>query len=83
MEIKEIHYRMLQEESRRLGGDLFGVADLRQTQLATYDLDKDLLGQLPFGVAIGVRLADAVLEPDIALSTPLPAGQLSPGSDRP
>ena len=62
MEIREIHYRMLQEESRRMGGDLFGVADLTQTPLATYDLGKDLLGKLPFGVAIGVRLADAVLE---------------------
>jgi len=62
MEIREIHYRMLQEENRRMGGDLFGVADLTQTPLATYDLGKDLLGKLPFGVAIGVRLADAVLE---------------------
>lgn len=62
MEIREIHYRMLQEESRRLGGDLFGVADLTQTPLVTYDLDKDLLKKLPFGIAIGVRLADAVLE---------------------
>jgi epoxyqueuosine reductase len=62
MEIKEIHYRMLQEESRRLGGDLFGVADLLQTPLATCDLDEDLVGKLPFGIAIGVRLADAVLE---------------------
>jgi epoxyqueuosine reductase len=62
MEIEEIHYRMLQEESRRLGADLFGVADLAQTPLATYDLDEDLVGKLPFGIAIGVRLADAVLE---------------------
>ena len=62
MEIKEIHYRMLQEESRRLGGDLFGVADLTQPPLATYDLDEDLLKKLPFGISIGVRLADAVLE---------------------
>jgi len=62
MEIEEIHYRMLQEESRRLGADLFGVAGLAQTPLATYDLDKDLVGKLPFGIAIGVRLADAVLE---------------------
>jgi epoxyqueuosine reductase len=62
MEIREIHYRMLQEESRRLGGDIFGVADLSQMPIATYDLDKDLLKKLPFGIAIGVRLADAVLE---------------------
>lgn len=62
MEIREIHYRMLQEESRRWGGDLFGVAELTQTPLATYDLDKDLVEKLPFGIAIGVRLADAVLE---------------------
>jgi epoxyqueuosine reductase QueG len=65
MEIKEIHYRMLQEESRRLGGALFGVADLTQTPMVTYDLDEDLLKKLPFGISIGVRLADAVLE-DIA-----------------
>jgi epoxyqueuosine reductase len=62
MEIREIHYRMLQEESRRLGGDLFGVADLTQIPLATYDLDEEFVEKLPFGVAIGVRLADAVLE---------------------
>ncbi|OGP84559.1 MAG: hypothetical protein A2Z08_03840 [Deltaproteobacteria bacterium RBG_16_54_11] len=65
MEIKEIHYRMLREESRRLGGALFGVADLVQTPMVTYDLDEDLLKKLPFGISIGVRLADAVLE-DIA-----------------
>jgi epoxyqueuosine reductase len=62
MEIREIHYRMLQEESRRLGAALFGVADLIQQPLPTYDLDSDLAGKLPFGIAIGVRLADAVLE---------------------
>jgi epoxyqueuosine reductase len=62
MEITEIHYRMLQEEARRLGGDLFGVADLTQTPIVTYDLDEDLLGKLPFGISIGVRLADAILE---------------------
>ncbi len=62
MEIKEIHYRMLQEESRRLGGDLFGAADLSQTPIATHDLDEELLKKLPFGISIGVRLADAVLE---------------------
>jgi epoxyqueuosine reductase len=62
MEIREIHYRMLEEESRRLGATLFGVADLAQQPMATYDLDKDLVGELPYGIAIGVRLADAVLE---------------------
>jgi epoxyqueuosine reductase len=62
MEIEEIHYRMLQEESRRLGGDLFGVADLSQAPMVTYELDEDLVGKLPFGISIGVRLADAVLE---------------------
>jgi epoxyqueuosine reductase len=62
MEIREIHYRMLQEESRRMGGDIFGVADLSRTPMATCDLDKDLVRALPFGIAIGVRLADAVLE---------------------
>ena len=55
MEITEIHYRMLQEETRRLGGDLFGVADLTQTPIVTYDLDKDLLEKLPFGISIGVQ----------------------------
>jgi epoxyqueuosine reductase len=62
MEITEMNYRMLQEESRRLGGDLFGVADLSQTPMVTYELDEDLVGKLPFGISIGVRLADAVLE---------------------
>lgn len=62
MEITEMHYRMLREETRRLGGDLFGVADLAQTPIVTYDLDKDLLKKFSFGIAVGVRLADAVLE---------------------
>jgi epoxyqueuosine reductase QueG len=62
MEIKEIHYRMLQEEIRLLGGDLLGVADLIQTPMATYELDGDLLAKLPFGISIGIRLADAILE---------------------
>ena len=61
MEFAEIHYRMLQEESRRLGGDLFGVADLTRTPMVTYDLDDDLLKKLSCGISIGVRLADAVL----------------------
>jgi epoxyqueuosine reductase QueG len=62
MEIAEIHYRMLQEETRRLGGDLFGVADLTQTPLAIYQLDEDILTRLPFGISIGILLADTILE---------------------
>lgn len=62
MEVKESNYRRLEEESQRWGGDLFGVADLSQTPLATYDLNEILLKKLPLGISIGIRLADAVLE---------------------
>jgi epoxyqueuosine reductase QueG len=62
MEPKEIHYNRVKEESQRWGGDLFGVADLSQTRLATYDLDEKTLHDLPFGISIGIRLSDAVVE---------------------
>jgi epoxyqueuosine reductase QueG len=62
MEIREIHYRMLQEETRRLGAGIFGVADLSQTPLALHDLDEELLTKLPFGISIGLRLSDAVID---------------------
>ena len=38
------------------------VWKITQTPPATYDLDKELVRKLPFGIAIGVRLAEAVLE---------------------
>jgi epoxyqueuosine reductase len=59
---KDSHYQKLKEESRRWGGDLFGVADLSRIQLETYDLAEELLKALPFGISIGIRLSDAVLE---------------------
>ena len=62
MEAKELHYRRLKEESQRWGGNLFGVADLSQTELAICNLDEGLLQDLPFGISIGVRLSNAVLE---------------------
>lgn len=62
METQKLHYRRLKEESQRWGGDLFGVADLSQTALTTCNLDEGLLQDLLFGISIGVRLSDAVLE---------------------
>ncbi|RLB06528.1 MAG: hypothetical protein DRG50_05455 [Deltaproteobacteria bacterium] len=62
MEREELHYQRLKEESQKWGGDLFGVADLSEIHLATHDLDERLLKKLPFGISIGIRLADAVLE---------------------
>jgi epoxyqueuosine reductase len=62
VEPKEIHYVKLKEESHRWGGDLFGVADLTQTRLTTSGLDTKTLRELPFGISIGIRLSDAVLE---------------------
>jgi epoxyqueuosine reductase len=62
MELKDAHYHRLAQESRSWGGDLFGVADLTQTQLVACDLDEGLLKHLPFGISIGIRLSDAVLE---------------------
>jgi len=62
MEPKELHYRSIKEESQRWGGDLFGVADLSRTRVATCDLDEKTLSELPFGISIGVRLADAVMD---------------------
>jgi epoxyqueuosine reductase QueG len=62
MESKEIHYSRIKEESQRWGGNLFGVTDLSQTRLATCGLDEKILRELPFGISIGIRLSDAVLE---------------------
>ena len=62
MASNESDYGRLKEESERWGGDLWGVADLSQTYPVTYDLDEKLLGELPFGISIGIRLAEAVLD---------------------
>jgi epoxyqueuosine reductase len=62
MEPKKIHYNRIKEESQRWGGNLFGVADLSQARLATCGLDAKALMELPFGISIGIRLSDAVLE---------------------
>jgi epoxyqueuosine reductase len=71
MEPKISHYQKLKEESQRWGGVLFGVADLSQTQLETYDLPEGTLQELPFGISIGVRLADAVMDSIDDHPTPL------------
>jgi epoxyqueuosine reductase len=62
MKSKELHYGRIKEESQRWGGDLFGVADLSQTQLTTCGLGEKTLSELPFGISIGIRLSDVVLE---------------------
>jgi epoxyqueuosine reductase len=62
MEPREVYYGRIKEESQRWGGNLFGVADLSQTRLATCGLDEKALSKLPFGISIGIRLSDAVLE---------------------
>jgi ferredoxin len=62
MEPKKIHYDKIKEESHRWGGDLFGVADLTQTRLTTCGLGEKTLRELPFGISIGTRLSDTVLE---------------------
>jgi epoxyqueuosine reductase len=62
MELKEIRYGRIKEESQRWGGDLFGVADLSQARVATCDLGEKILDELLFGISIGIRLSDAVLE---------------------
>ena len=62
MEPKEIHYNRIKEESQSWGGNLFGVADLSQARLATCGLGEKTLSELPFGISIGIRLSDAVLE---------------------
>ena len=71
MEPKDSHYQKLKEESRRWGGDLFGAADLSQTPLETRDLTEGLLKDLSFGISIGVRLADAVMNSIDDHPTPL------------
>jgi epoxyqueuosine reductase len=68
---KDSHYQKLKEESQRWGGDLFGVADLSHINLETYDLAEGLLQALPFGISIGVRLADAVMDSIDDHPTPL------------
>jgi epoxyqueuosine reductase len=54
-----------------MGGDLFGVADLSHVKLETYDLDAGILKALPFGISIGVRLAEAVMDSIDDHPTPL------------
>jgi epoxyqueuosine reductase len=71
MELKDSHYQKLKEESQRWGGDLFGVADLSHIELETYDLSEGILQAFPFGISIGVRLADAVMDSIDDHPTPL------------
>ena len=62
MKPQEILYNRIKEESQRWGGDLFGVAELSQDRLATCSLAEKTVRELPFGISIGIRLSDAVLE---------------------
>lgn len=71
MKSKDSHYHKLKEESQRWGGTLFGVADLSHIELETYDLPEGILQALPFGISIGVRLADAVMDSIDDHPTPL------------
>lgn len=62
MEIQEKNYHILQQEATKLGAALFGVANLAEHPVATYELDREILKRLPYGISIGVRLADGVIE---------------------
>lgn len=53
--------RGLQTFIRRLGADLFGVADL--TRYRPYrGFDGRMLRRFPFGISIGIRLSDAIID---------------------
>jgi len=62
MASEDLNYRRLREETQRWGGDLFGVAHLAQIHLVPCSLDEKVLKELPFGISIGIRLADGVLD---------------------
>jgi len=62
MRTEDLNYQKLQEEAQNLGADLFGVANLTQSPVKTYDLDHELLGRLTFGISVGVRISDAIFE---------------------
>ena len=62
MDSGEINYQKLKNESKKWGGTLFGVAQFSPHYIKTCGLDQKLLDKLPFGISIGLRLADAVFE---------------------
>jgi len=62
MRSQEIDYQTIKDESEKWGATLFGVAEFSPNHIKTCALDQKLLDELPFGIAIGLRLADAVFE---------------------
>ena len=60
--VQEEHYRRLAEEAKRWGADLFGVACLEGKGWKVLELGEEVLEELPFGISIGIRLAEGVME---------------------
>ena len=59
----------VKDEALRLGFDLFGVADVRSIR-GGFALAPALRGKLDWGISLGKRLSDAVLEDVIDYPTP-------------
>lgn len=62
MPTEQLNHQKLHEVAVNLGADLFGVANLTRSPVKTHDLDHELLGRLPLGISLGVRLSDAIFE---------------------
>ncbi len=58
----ETNYRDLKEYALGLGFSLFGVANVSDLRDSFLELDSPLIGALDQGIALAVRLSDAVLE---------------------
>lgn len=56
------NYRLLKEFALASGMALFGVADMAHYKGEVHQLPLDLIAKLRYGVSLGVRLSDQVLE---------------------
>lgn len=65
------HANKIKLLSRRWGGSLFGVADLRSFREGEILLPAPLVDQLSFGISVGFHLSDAVLQEIENQPTPL------------
>lgn len=62
MNQSENNYRELKEYALSLGFSLFGVADVQDQRDNFLELNSSVIGTLDKGIALAVRLSDAVLE---------------------
>jgi len=55
------NYSSLKDKSKKIGASLFGVADITPLK-KDFHLSHALMKDLPYGISIGVRLSDRILE---------------------